>query len=468
MKFMSHILKWVCALCCIYNVLPSGLFLPVDCHGELEKTCSGNVELDVQIRDICEQASKEFPRAYTASITDYGAVGDGKTLNTHAFQNAINNLRSFANRGGLILRIPRGTWLTGSFNLTSHLTLYLDEGAVILGSQDPKEWPLIAPLPSYGRGRELPGPRHISLIHGEDLVDVVITGQNGTVDGQGSLWWQRFRNKTLDYTRGHLLELINSTAIVVKNITFLNSPFWNIHPVYCRDVFIQGVTILAPLNAPNTDGVDPDSSSNVCIQDCYIRNGDDAIAIKSGWDQYGIAFGRPSSNIVIQRVIGETTSSAGLALGSEISGGIHDVFVEDLTVVNSASGINVKTAVGRGGYVTNVTIANVQLDNVKYAVWFNSNFGDHPDNNYDQHAFSLVDEINIKDVSGKDIIHAGNMVGFMEAPFKGISLQHIHLNVHGGGFMWKCSSIQGFSSEVVPLPCPQLQGSLNQAVSQVS
>ncbi|KAJ8465569.1 hypothetical protein OPV22_028121 [Ensete ventricosum] len=122
---------------------------------------------------------------------------------------------------------------------------------------DPEEWPVIEPLPSYGRGRERLGGRHISLIHGEGLSDIVITGQNGSIDGQGKMWWDLWWNRTLKHTRGHLLELVNSENILISNLTFLNSPFWTIHPVYCSNVVLKNLTVLAPLRSPNTDGIDP-------------------------------------------------------------------------------------------------------------------------------------------------------------------------------------------------------------------
>eukprot|EP00249_Psilotum_nudum_P009126 c21725_g2_i1 orf=1-711(-) len=186
-------------------------------------------------KDVCSTGLDLLPRPHSVTITEFGAIGDGVTLNTKAFQNAIFYLRSFADKGGAQLYVPAGRWLTGSFNLTSHLTLFLDKDAIILGSEDPIQWPVVDPLPSYGRGRELPGGRHISLIHGEHLTDVIITGDNGTIDGQGAVWWNKYLNRTLDYTRGHLVELINSKDVVISNVTFLNSPFWNIHPVYCSN-----------------------------------------------------------------------------------------------------------------------------------------------------------------------------------------------------------------------------------------
>ncbi|CAH9109824.1 unnamed protein product, partial [Cuscuta europaea] len=238
------------------------------------------------------------PRKVARSIADFGGVGDGATSNTAAFRRAMEFMETFRERGGAQLNVPPGRWLTGSFNLTSNFTLFLERGALILGSQDPNEWPIIQALPSYGRGRERLGGRHISLIHGNSLSDVVITGENGTIDGQGKMWWDLWWNRTLKNTRGHLVELVNSNNILISNLTFLNSPFWNVHPVYCSNVVIRDMTILAPLNAPNTDGIDPDSSMNVCIEDCYIESGDDLVAVKSGWDHYGMRTARPSTNVI--------------------------------------------------------------------------------------------------------------------------------------------------------------------------
>lgn len=395
-------------------------------------------------------------RPHRVSITEFGAVGDGVTVNTLAFQNAIFYLNTFADKGGAQLFVPAGKWLTGSFNLTSHLTLYLDTGAIILGSQDSKDWPVINPLPSYGRGRELPGGRHNSLIHGYNLTDVVITGDNGTIDGQGAVWWDWFRNKTLDFTRPHLVELQDSQDIIIANLTFLNSPFWTIHPVYCSNVRIQNLTIISPLNSPNTDGIDPDSSSDVCIEDCYISCGDDVISIKSGWDEYGITYGRPSSNIIIRRVIGQTHTSSGLALGSEMSGGIKGVHAQDIQIFNSRRGLRIKTAPGRGGYVKDVYISNVTMKNVSVGIVFTGLYGDHPDDRYDPNALPDIQRITFKDIIGDEIKTAGSVEGIQNAPFKDICLSNIQFNVTTEPF-WNCSYVGGFSESVYPEPCTELQ-----------
>ncbi|XP_022967081.1 probable polygalacturonase isoform X1 [Cucurbita maxima] len=403
----------------------------------------------------CKLTNTGEIRPHSVSITDFGAVGDGVTLNTKAFQNAIFYLNSFADKGGAKLFVPAGRWLTGSFDLISHLTLWLDKDAVILGSTISDDWPIIKPLPSYGRGRELPGERHRSLIYGCNLTNVVITGENGTIDGQGSIWWDWFHSKTLNYTRPHLVEIMNSTNVVISNLTFKNSPFWTLHPVYCSKVLVQNVTILAPSDSPNTDGIDPDSSSEVCIEDCYISTGDDLISIKSGWDEYGVEYARPSTNITIRRLTGQTTS-AGIAIGSEMSGGVSEILVENILFFNSNMGIRIKTSPGRGGYVRNVYISNVSLIDVNVAIRFTGKYGEHPDSGYNPNALPTVERITIKHVSGENIKTAGVLEGIEGDDFHNICLANITLNV-SSMHQWNCSHVQGFSDFVSPKTCHSLR-----------
>ncbi|OUZ99446.1 Glycoside hydrolase [Macleaya cordata] len=391
------------------------------------------------------------------SITDFGGVGDGKTSNTEAFRKALQHLKRFEDKGGSQLNIPKGRWVTGSFNLTSNFTLFLEFGAVILGSQNPEEWPVIEPLPSYGRGRERLGGRHISLIHGDSLSNVVITGENGTIDGQGRMWWELWWNRTLEHTRGHLLELMNSHNILISNLTFVNSPFWTIHPVYCSNVVIKGMTILAPLNSPNTDGIDPDSSMHVCIEDCYIESGDDLVAVKSGWDQYGMTMARPSSNIVVRRVSGTTPTCSGVGIGSEMSGGISNVVVENLHVQNSAAGVRVKTDTGRGGYIANITITNITMDRVKIPIRFSRGSNDHPDEGWDPKAIPAVKGIYISNVVSVNTGKAPVLEGIKDSPFERICIKNVSLLGLPPSLNWHCEFINGLAVQVFPEPCRQLQ-----------
>ncbi|KAF2297941.1 hypothetical protein GH714_005829 [Hevea brasiliensis] len=362
------------------------------------------------------------------SITDFGGVGDGRTLNTKAFREAIYRIQHLRRRGGTLLYVPPGVYLTGSFNLTSRMTLYLARGAVIKATQfcngvtvckrepptsssiscktfaviiSTQERDLLRPFPGFlglalncslailWKGRERPGGRYMSFIHGDGLHDVVITGENGTIDGQGDVWWNMWRQRTLQFTRPNLVEIINSRSIIISNVIFRNSPFWNIHPVYCSNVVIRFVTILAPHDSPNTDGIDPDSSSNVCIEDSFISTGDDLVAVKSGWDEYGIAYGRPSSGITIRRVTG-SSPFAGIAVGSETSGGVENVLAENISLYNMGVGIHVKTNTGRGGLIRNITFSDVYMENVRKGIKIAGDVGDHPDDNFNPNALPVV------------------------------------------------------------------------------
>ncbi|XP_024403717.1 probable polygalacturonase [Physcomitrium patens] len=399
------------------------------------------------------------PRPLRVSITDFGAVGDGKTLNTKAFENALQYLHSNADSDGAQLTIPAGRWLTGSINLISHLTLFLENGANILGSEDFNDYPIIPELPSYGRGRELPGARYSSLINGDNLEDVTITGENGTIDGQGGVWWKAFRNKTLDYSRSHVLELIGSQDILIFNLTFQNSPSWTIHPVYCKNVVIKNLTVLNPNDSPNTDGIDPDSSQHVCIEDCYISVGDDAISIKSGWDQYGISYGMPSKHIQIRRIVSASKTfgiHAGVSFGSEMSGGISNVKVDDMVLYGARWGVRFKTSPGRGGYIKHVAVHNLLLHSVKTAVAFMANYGQHPDDNWNRTAYPVIENIVIKNIVGENITQAGILQGLPESPFRHIHLKTIALDVRSTKNVWNCSWVSGSYFFVVPQPCADL------------
>ncbi|RDX70462.1 putative polygalacturonase, partial [Mucuna pruriens] len=398
------------------------------------------------------------------SITDFGGVGDGRTLNTKAFREAVYRIEHLSRPGGTELFVPPGVYLTESFNLTSHMTLFLASGAVIKATQESGNWPLIAPLPSYGRGRELPGGRYMSFIHGDGLTDVgaspyIFTGENGTIDGQGDVWWNMWRQRTLKYTRPNLVEFMNSQDIIISNVIFKNSPFWNIHPVYCSNVVVRYVTILAPRDSPNTDGVDPDSSSNVCIEDSYISTGDDLVAVKSGWDQYGIAYGRPSSGITIRRLTG-SSPFAGIAIGSETSGGVENVLAEHINLFTMGVGIHIKTNTGRGGMIKNITVAHVYVEKAVKGIKIAGDVGGHPNNKFNPKALPVVKGITIKNVWGVKVNQAGLIHGLKDSPFTDLCLSDI--NFHGVGGpksppSWKCSDVSGFAHQVSPWPCSELK-----------
>ncbi|KAK3022698.1 hypothetical protein RJ639_047614 [Escallonia herrerae] len=200
----------------------------------------------------------------------------------------------------------------------------------------------------------------------------------------------------------------------------------------------------------------PDSSNDVCIEDCYISTGDDLIAIKSGWDEYGISFSHPSTNIMIHRIVGETSSSSGIAIGSEMSGGVSEVHAENLHFFNSNRAITIKTSPGRGGYVRNIYISGMTLANVNVAIKFIGRYGEHPDEFYDPNALPIIEMITIENVVGESIKFAGLLEGIEGDNFRNICLSNLSLSVTSDS-PWNCSHVQGYSDSVSPEPCELLE-----------
>ncbi|KAE9611326.1 putative galacturan 1,4-alpha-galacturonidase [Lupinus albus] len=383
-------------------------------------------------------------RKHSAVLTDFGAVGDGKTSNTKAFKTAITNLSQHANDGGALLVVPPGKWLTGCFNVTSHFTLFLQKDAVILASQDESEWPVLPVLPSYGRGRDAPDGRFSS--------------NNGTIDGQGPYWWAKFKRKEFTLTRPYMIEIMYSNQIQISNLTLVNSPSWFVHPIYSSNIIIQGLTILAPVDSPNTDGINPDSCTNTKIEDCYIVSGDDCIAVKSGWDQYGIKVGMPTQHLIIRRLTCISPDSAMIALGSEMSGGIQHVRVEDNTAINTQSAVRIKTQIGRGAYVKDIFVKGMTLKTMKYVFWMTGAYGSNADSGFDPKALPEITRINYRDITADNVTYAARLDGITNNPFTGICISNVHIKVseENKKLQWNCTDIAGVTSNVTPQPCSLL------------
>ncbi|XP_042055459.1 probable polygalacturonase [Salvia splendens] len=398
-------------------------------------------------------------RPVAFNLTDFGGVGDGVTLNTAAFEKAVRAISKLGGKGGGQLNVPPGYWLTAPFNLTSHMTLFLAEGAVILGIDDEKYWPLMPPLPSYGYGREHPGPRYGSLIHGQHLKDVTITGHNGTINGQGQAWWRKYKQKLLNHTRGPLVQIMWSSNILISNITLRDSPFWTLHPYDCKNVTIKNLTILAPVfQAPNTDGIDPDSCEDMVIEDCYISVGDDAIAIKSGWDQYGVRYGRPSKNILIKNLVVRSNVSAGISIGSEMSGGVSNITIENIYIWKSRRAVRIKTAPGRGGYVRGITYRNLTFDTCRVGIVIKTDYNEHPDMGYDPKAFPVLEDISYTSIHGESVRVPVRIQGTAEIPVKNIFFRDMSVGVaKKKKHVFQCAYVEGcVVGTIFPAPCENL------------
>lgn len=200
-----------------------------------------------------------------------------------------------------------------------------------------------------------------------------------------------------------------------------------------------------------------DSSTNICIEDCYIESGDDLVAIKSGWDQYGMRMGRPSVNITVRRVSGTTPTCSGIGIGSEMSGGIRDILVEDMYVRDSAAGIRIKTDKGRGGYITNITIRNIMMERVKVPIRFSRGSNDHPNDKWDPKALPKVRGVSISNIMSLDSKKAPLLEGIEGTTFEDICLTNVSLLGLSPSLRWNCEFVSGFSEGVSPTPCIELQ-----------
>lgn len=180
--------------------------------------------------------------------------------------------------------------------------------------------------------------------------------------------------------------------------------------------------------------------------------------MKSGWDQYGIKFGKPSKQILIQRLTCISPDSAAIALGSEMSGGIQDIRLQDIYALNTQSAIRIKTAPGRGSYVKDIFARRLGLKTMKYVFWMTGSYKSHPDPGYDPNAMPEINAINYRDVVAQNVSFPARLEGIQGNPFKGICISNatIQLTKKPKKLLWNCTNIEGYTSNVTPKACDLL------------
>jgi polygalacturonase len=338
-----------------------------------------------------------FPRRDFA-ITRFGAIGDGRTDCTEAFSKAI----AACNRaGGGRVIVPEGEFLTGAIHLRSNVNLYVTRNATIKFDRDPKKYlPVVF---TRWEGMEL--MNYSPFIYAMGQTNVAISGQ-GVIDGQADCdhWWpwkgrpecgwrkgepeqSKARKLLYDmvekgtpvkerifgdgaYLRPMFIQPYRCSNVLIEGVTLRHSPMWQIHPVLCTNVTIRGVRVEREANAtdrtgPNADGCDPESCRDVLIKDCSFATGDDCIAIKAGRNNDGRRVGIPSENIVIQNCR-MRDGHGGITVGSEISGGVRNVFAENckLDSPNLNIAIRFKNNALRGGQLENFYFRNIDVGEV--------------------------------------------------------------------------------------------------------
>jgi polygalacturonase len=289
------------------------------------------------------------------NIKDFGATGDGTTLDTRAIQNAID-AASHIGGGGTVF-VPAGKYVTGSIFLRDNITLFIDAGATLLGSQNSADYPIVTM-----RWEGVTQPTHAPLIAGDGLRNIAVTGR-GTIDGRGEMWWRAFRAKTIDAPRPRLISFSNCTNVLIEGITLTNSPAWTVNPVRCENVTVDKITISNPPDSPNTDGINPDSCRNVHISNCHIDVGDDCVTIKSGIETEVRELLVPCENITVTNCT-MVHGHGGVVIGSEMSGGVRNVVISNCVFVGTDRGIRMKSRRGRGGFIEDVRVTNIVMTEV--------------------------------------------------------------------------------------------------------
>lgn len=345
-------------------------------------------------------------------LAELGGIPDGQFDNTGIFKRALERLREA--RGGH-LEVGPGVWSTGPVELFSGCTLVLAEGAVVSFIPEPARY---RPVPSRWEGIECHAMHPCVFASGQH--DVAVIGR-GCIDGNGGVWWRLFREKQLaaqdgpvsdiekalamlnqgydgqpgggggratQFLRPPAIQFYNCRNVTIQDITVRNSPFWTIHPVYCENLEISGVTITNPQDAPNTDGIDIDSCTGVLVQDCVISVGDDGIALKSGSGADGLRVNRPTRDVTVRNcTVG--AGHGGIVIGSETAGGIQQVLTEECRFIGTDRGIRIKSRRGRGGKIADLVFRNIVMEDNLCPVTINMYYrcGASPD---DSQLFSLT------------------------------------------------------------------------------
>ena len=340
-------------------------------------------------------------------IRDFGGVGDGVTLNSEAFAKAIETLTEV---GGGRLVVPAGVWLTGPITLKDNIDLHIRPDAVLLFSTDRDLYPIVETV-----FEGLDTKRCISPINAVGAKNIAITG-GGTIDGNGDSWrqvkkskispsqWKAllksggFTNEKGDlwypdsssyrgavvsdafnvpqgleteeewnsvktYLRPVMISFKECENVLLEDCLFQNSPCWNIHPLMCRNVIIDNVTVRNPWYSQNGDGLDVDSCENVLVINSSFDVGDDAICIKSGKDEDGRRRARPCRNLIVDNCI-VFHGHGGFVVGSEMSGGVENIKVSNCRFLGTDVGLRFKSCRGRGGVVKNIYIEDIVMMNI--------------------------------------------------------------------------------------------------------
>jgi polygalacturonase len=386
-----------------------------------------------------------FP-ARDFDVTAFGAVGDGVTDCTDAFRRAIATCHA---AGGGRVVAPRGRWLAGPIHLRTRVNLHVTRDATIAFHQDPSRY--LPAVFTRWEGVELMG--YSPLVYALDQTDVAVTGE-GTLDGQAdnAHWWSWKGNTAFgwaegapqqkpardrlfqmaergvpvserifgdgDYLRPQFIQPYRCRNVLIEGVTIRNSPMWEIHPVLCQNVTVRGVTVVT--HGPNNDGCDPESCRDVLIEGCHFDTGDDCIAIKSGRNADGRRLATPSENIIV-RDCRMRDGHGGVTIGSEISGGVRNVFAErcEMDSPNLERALRFKNNAARGGVIEHVYMRDVTVGEVSHAVLV---IDFHYEEGRNGAYTPVVRDVELRNVTSRRSDYALYLRGFENAPIGEVRL----------------------------------------------
>lgn len=378
-----------------------------------------------------------FKTPHCDGLIDLQDLGLGQTGTNSA--EILATAFSMAKPGQTLL-IPAGNWETAPLQLLDGVTLHLAHGARIMAKDSRENWEILPAFHSDGRcfgsWEGQPADSYAAIIWATDANNITITGR-GTIDGGGDRgdWWSWPKETRNGARRPRTLYLSNCDNVHISGITICNSPSWTLHPIYCDNLTVCGVSIKNPADSPNTDGLNPESCKNVVIEGCEISVGDDCIAVKAGKTAPSNAHLAPTQNLSI-RQCRFADGHGGVVLGSEMSGSITEVKIQDCEFDGTDRGLRIKTRRDRGGEVANISMSHCIMNNVGVVLAVNAHYFCDIDGRSD-HVQSQVpapvtdgtphiSNISIGHLRATQTrIAFAAVLGLPEAPVLGVTLEHI-------------------------------------------
>ena len=370
---------------------------------------------------------KTFPKGQVHNIHNFGAKANEGAVNTKAIQAAIDACKEYDE-----IFIPKGEYITGALFINkSNVSVHMEEGAMLKASLNLDDFPIIKTR-YEGRLKDA----YASVLNignmdkGERYNNIRLYGK-GIIDGQGSVLADKQTEARDRMARAHGLPIINCDSVAIDGLTIQNPCTWNVHPIYCKGTTTNNTTILSDnMGLSNADGWDPDSSTDCYLINSLLETHDDHIAIKSGVDAEGREVGIFSENIYVSHC--HFKHGGGLAVGSEMSGGVRNVWFEDCTIENSDRGFHIKSRPGRGGLVENVYFRDIKVEHtggwgISVDTWYyvdNHIVNSRKDEELPEFRNIFFENIHIKNTKGNPI----QVIGLVEKPIKNVVFKNITID----------------------------------------